>query len=267
MRIACSSITFDPLIRANLMTLGDVLKVVKGFGIDAVELQYEHMPSVSPSYINELQTSIEGEKVSIAALSLNNRFGFPNEDVRERELERITKAAEVAKAIGAKVIKLSTGEGSPMDKSYELHKRWVADSLIRVAEVVERMGLPIAVENDEGMCAYPEELLWLIDEINSPYVGVCFNALNLIRCGLSGDSLYEAVELLAPFTMHSHAMFTEFDDEGNDSVIDYGRLIRIFADAEYEGFHSIVDPSEKPFERLPLAVALLNRSIKGAIQM
>ncbi|MCS7254540.1 MAG: sugar phosphate isomerase/epimerase family protein [Armatimonadota bacterium] len=265
MRVSCSSITFEALMKARLMTLSDLFKLVKDFDIDAVELQYEHIPSLSQSYIDTLLKEAQREEVSIVALSVNNRFGFPEETKREMELERIRRAMSIAVALGARVIKLSAGESHPSDADYDRCKSWVVDAFLKIAEMAERMELPVAVKNEEGVCAHPEELLWLIDEVNSPYLGICLDALNLIQCGLSGDSVYEAVELLAPFAMHSHARFSNFNEAGDDMLLDYERLMRIFAGAEYEGFHSIVDPSDNPLERLPIAVTLLRRSIQMAL--
>ncbi|MFA4029654.1 MAG: hypothetical protein GDYSWBUE_000947 [Candidatus Fervidibacterota bacterium] len=265
MQIACSSVTFEALMRARLMSLGDIFRLVKNLGIDAIELQYEHVPSSSASYINTLLKEAEGEEVSIVALSINNMFEFPDEAKREAELKRIRDCMDMAKALKVRVVTLSPGEGHPSDADSDACKRWVVDSFLRLAEIAEGMELPIAVRNEEGIFSHPDELLWLIDEVNSPYVGVCLNALNLIRCGLSGDEVYEAVELLAPFAMHSHVMFSELEESGSDRLIDYERLMHIFALAEYTGFHSIVDPSDNPFDRLPIAIALLRKSIQRAL--
>lgn len=265
MHIACSSVTFEALMKDGLASLSDIFKLVKSFGVDAVELQYEHIPSLSQSYMEALLKEAEREEVSIVALSLNNRFGFPNEDEREAELKRIQHVMGLAKALGVRAVTLSPGENPLSDADYDACKRWVADCFSKLAELAERIELPIAIRNETGRLSHVDELLWLIDEVNSPYVGVCLNALNLFRCGLSGDEVYEAAELLSPFAMHSHVMFSEFSESGSDRLVDYERLMRIFASAEYTGFHSIVDPSENPFERLPVAITLLRQSIQKAL--
>jgi sugar phosphate isomerase/epimerase len=267
MRIACSTSAFDELFKTNQMTVSDFFRIASSFGIEAVELQVEHLRSLNEPYFASLLKEAEREGVVVVALSFNNRFGFPNEDVRDEELKRISHLIRVARDIGARVIRLVTGEGKRMEAHYEEQKRWVVDAFLKVAEVAEDLDVSVAIENSDEVCLHPDELLWLLDEVNSPCVGACLNAFNLLAsCGFDNKAFYEAAEMLAPFSMHSRVVFTGFDEKGNDKLINYSRLMSIFAESEYDGFHCIAGFHSEPLDSFPIAVKLLLKSIEEALK-
>ncbi|MFA4016263.1 MAG: hypothetical protein RUDDFDWM_001366 [Candidatus Fervidibacterota bacterium] len=267
MRIACSTSAFDELFKTHQMIISDFFKLVSSFGIEAVELQVEHLSSLNKLYIASLLKEAEREGVSIVALSFNNRFGFPNEDARDEELKRISHLMRMAREMGANVVRLVTGESKRIEARYEEQKKWVVDAFLKVAEVAEEIGISVAIENCDEVCLHPDELLWLLDEVNSPYVGACLNAFNLLKsCKFDSKTFYEAAEMLAPFSMHSRVVFTGFDDKGNDRLINYSRLMCIFAESEYDGFHCIAGFHSEPLDSFPIALNLLLNSIEEALK-
>jgi len=69
--------------------------------------------------------------------------------------------------------------------SYERAFNSLFDALERLSEIAERESVMLAMENPGGgLLLSPLELRELIDEINSPYLGICFNPDNV---GQSGD--------------------------------------------------------------------------------
>ena len=71
--------------------------------------------------------------------------------------------------------------------SYEQAFNSLFDSLERLSEIAERESVMLAMENPgSGLLLSPLELRELIDEINSPYFGICFNPDNV---GQSGDPI------------------------------------------------------------------------------
>ena len=71
--------------------------------------------------------------------------------------------------------------------SYEQAFNSLFDALERLSEIAERESVMLAMENPgSGLLLSPLELRELIDEINSPYLGICFNPDNV---GRSGDPI------------------------------------------------------------------------------
>ena len=47
---------------------------------------------------------------------------------------------------------------------------------------------------------------------------------------------YEAIRVVAPLAAHVHAKTYNFDEECNETSIDYGRVIKILRETGYKGF-------------------------------
>ena len=68
--------------------------------------------------------------------------------------------------------------------SYEQAFNFLFDSLEQLSEIAERESVMLAMENPgSGLLLSPLELRELIDEINNPYFGICFNPDNAERLG------------------------------------------------------------------------------------
>ena len=88
-------------------------------------------------------------------------------------------------------------EGTPAGRDEQMRRSLTP--LRRVAEHAEALGVAVAVENHGDLTA--EQLLWLIDEIGSERLGVCFDTVNALRVG---DDLLAAVGALAPRVLAVH---------------------------------------------------------------
>ena len=85
------------------------------------------------------------------------------------------------------VIVISAHKQQKTTFSYEQAFNSLFDALERLSEIAERESVMLAMENPgSGLLLSPLELRELIDEINSPYLGICFNPDNVKR---SGDPL------------------------------------------------------------------------------
>jgi len=59
MRIACSTSAFDELFKTSQMTVSDFFRIASSFGIEAVELQVEHLRSLNEPYFASLLKEAE----------------------------------------------------------------------------------------------------------------------------------------------------------------------------------------------------------------
>jgi hypothetical protein len=71
--------------------------------------------------------------------------------------------------------------------------------------------------------------------------------VNRLNCGTLPDfgnfppdtDRYEAVEMLMPFAKAVSAKSYDFDDKGDETLIDYPRMMKVVLDAGYKGFVGI----------------------------
>ncbi|MGE5568037.1 MAG: sugar phosphate isomerase/epimerase family protein [Rhodospirillales bacterium] len=117
------------------------------------------------------------------------------------EFERIVKGAQEAGAVCMRSVCLGGRRYETFD-SLEKWKEFVADSrarLARTARIVERMKMPMGIENHKDWTA--EEMYPLMKEFGGEYLGICYDFGN--NMSLLDDPL-EFIQLMAPFVKNAH---------------------------------------------------------------
>src|SRR5262245_3746414 len=134
------------------------------------------------------------------------------------------------------------GQGTPE----ELAPR-AADSLHRLGEIGDSYGLNVIVENHGGASSVGSWLAGVMRLADHPRVGTLpdFGNFNL-GDGKTYDR-YKGVEEMMPFAKAVSAKSYDFDAAGNETTIDYARMLKIVLAAGYHSYLGI----EYEGERLP----------------
>ena len=93
--------------------------------------------------------------------------------------------------------------------------------------------------------------------VNHPRVGTLPDFGNF-----PGDiDKYDAVEKMLPFAKGVSAKSTKFEKNGNEANIDYKRMMKLVADAGYEGYVGIEysGPIESEYDGIKKTKKLLNK--------
>lgn len=93
-----------------------------------------------------------------------------------------------------------------------------------------RSGIPLAIENHWGISSRPENIIRVIEDVNSPWLGTCPDFGNFPR----DVDLYEGLKLLAPRALHAHAKSTSFREDDEEKQIDYKRCLKILRESGYD---------------------------------
>ena len=159
---------------------------------------------------------------------------------RDNNLERLRVAAELAHELspGAPAMIETTLGGRPA--AWEETRRAMADELGVWAKTLEPSKTVLAMEGHVGNAMdRPEKVLWMLDQVKSPWVG---NLLDYSHYKLQGLDLRETLVQLAPRTVLHHvkdAAGTEdqfqFLLPGDSGAIDYKEYARTVREIGYRG--------------------------------
>ncbi len=94
-----------------------------------------------------------------------------------------------------------------------------------------RYHLPVAIENHWGISTRPENIIRVIEAVNSPWLGTCPDFGNFPR----DVDPYKGLEILAPQALHVQAKSAHFRQDGEETSINYQRALRIIRDSGYDG--------------------------------
>jgi len=173
----------------------ELMDEAKAVGFDGIEL------AIGPSgFLTPLSSESECQKIrelasqrSLALQTLASGMSWANSpthrdaDVRKRGVALHHDALLRAKWLGCQAMLFVPGAVKiPWDSNYlpvpyDQAMIWAKDAIQRLAEVAERVGVDVAVENVwNGLFYSPLEFAQLIDDIGSSRVGIYFDVGNVL---------------------------------------------------------------------------------------
>ncbi|MFN3690018.1 MAG: sugar phosphate isomerase/epimerase family protein [Fimbriimonadales bacterium] len=167
------------------------LRVAKESGFDAVEFNMDFEgalnPATSDSDAHAIRRAADALGIELSSLSTGvywqKPFTHPDPQVRAESIELCRHQLRLAQALGVDAILVVPGvvtADTPYDVAYEYAKA----ALQQLAAEAERRKVTIAIENVwNRFLLSPLETRDLIDSLGSPYVGVYFDAGNILAYG------------------------------------------------------------------------------------
>jgi len=227
------------------MTLEDFLRRAHELGVDGVSLESCFLPSLDSAYLAQVRGLLDEYK-------LERVFAWGHPDGLEGganagAYQEMIGCFESAQAIGAKVIRVV---GSSLMLRNQPHGPQI-ERLTRMfreaVKVAEEYGIRMAVENHIDFTA--DEMLLLLTEVNSPWLGTNFDTGNFLR--LLDDPI-KGMAKLAPYVYATHIKdlkpqkgvaadewyFFSCTPVG-EGVVDNGKLVQLLADAGYDGLLAV----------------------------
>ena len=231
--------------KEDAFSMEDFLKYCHQTGVDGVSLESCFFPEFSPEYLAKVKGWID-------AYGFDRVYAWGHPDGLEggsnqSEFNSMMEHIQYAKAIGADVMRVV---GSSLMFRFEPHEPQLAKLAAMFKIVVieaEKHGIKLAIENHIDYNS--DEILWLIEEVNSPYFGINFDSGNFLRVM---DDPVKAMEKLAPHVMATHIKdmlpvqgvavdewyFFSCVPTGK-GLIDNQKIAQLLVEQKYEGFFAV----------------------------
>jgi sugar phosphate isomerase/epimerase len=230
-RISLAQWSFHKALQSRRMDHLDFARVARqDFGLEAIEFvnTFFKDKATDAAYLAEMNRRAREHGVihHLIMCDAEGRLGDPDPSLRTRAIENHRKWVDAARTLGCATIRVNAeSEGTP-----EEQQKLCADGLARLTEYGASRDINVIVENHGGITSNGEWLAGLMRRVNHP------------RCGTLPDfgnfyeyDRYRGVADLMPFAKAVSAKSYDFDARGEETRIDYRRMLRIVVDA---GFHS-----------------------------
>ncbi|MDZ4659148.1 MAG: sugar phosphate isomerase/epimerase family protein [Bythopirellula sp.] len=237
------------------------------FGVDAVEYWMGPFADKAKdlAYMGEMQKKSEDAGVKQLLIMCDipdgkGDLGNPDEKLRQVAVEEHYPWVEAAKRMGCHSIRVNARSSGSREEQAEL----AADGLRKLSEFAAPHAINVIVENHGGFSSDGAWLAGVMKEVNLPNCGTLPDFGNFFIDREKGEEYdkYKGVEELMPYAKAVSAKSHVFDAEGNESEIDYFRMMKIVLDAGYHGYVGIEwegsDP-ESEIEGVLLTKKLLER--------
>lgn len=215
------------------------------FGIEAVEYvnQFFKDKATDQKYLSEMKKRANdlGVRNVLIMIDEEGALGYADENRRKKAVENHYKWVEAARFLGCHSIRVNAQ--SQGDYAEQLER--AADGLGRLTEFGAQHQINVIVENHGGLSSNGEWLSAVIKKVNHPRCGTLpdFGNFNLGN-GQQYDR-YKGVQELMPFAKGVSAKSMDFDDQGNETKIDYRKMMKIVIDAGYRGHVGIEYSGER----------------------
>jgi sugar phosphate isomerase/epimerase len=221
----------------------DFAATARELGIEAVEYvnQFFFEKAEDHAYLAEMKKRCDAEGVRSLMIMCDNEgsLGAADAAERRRSVEKHFKWADAARLLGCHSIRVNAhSEGG-----FEEQQKLVADGLGQLIEHAAPLGLNVMVENHGGLSSNGRWLAGVMQLVDHPRCGTLPDFGNFGDYG--GHSFneeeasydrYEGVRELMPWALAVSAKSHSFDEAGNETKIDFARMMRIVLDAGYRGW-------------------------------
>jgi L-ribulose-5-phosphate 3-epimerase len=207
----------------------------RDYDIDAVEYvnQFFKDKARDSAYLTDLnqRAGDAGVKNVLIMIDGEGSLGDPDEAKRKKAVENHYPWVEAAKFLGCHAIRVNAASRGSYDEQMKL----AADGLRRVAEFARPHDMSVIVENHGGLSSNGAWLAAVIRQVDLPNCGTLPDFGNFKVSATETYDRYKGVAELMPLAKAVSAKSYNFDADGNDTQIDYKRMMKIVVDAGYHG--------------------------------
>ncbi|MBM3824318.1 MAG: sugar phosphate isomerase/epimerase [Verrucomicrobia bacterium] len=259
-----------------------VIEKAAALGVPAVDVLHRQMdiPEKDPltedhrAYLRRLKRHAFRHGVNLVCLSIHQDFVDPSADFRRQQVAHTIKCIEIASELGVPCIRLNSGRWNTIASFDDLMKargvepiipgyseddgfKWCMDCIQQCLEAAARYGVILALENHWGLTRTPEGLLKALGMVQSPWLGGLMDTGNFL------DDPYGKLEMIAPKTVFVQAKTYYGGGEWYTLDLDYRRIARILAAANYSGYVSLeMEGKEDPDRAVPKSISMLRKAFR-----
>jgi sugar phosphate isomerase/epimerase len=214
---------------------------------------YPEVPS--DEWLEKFKQKAASSGVVISGTGVRNNFASPDSAVRAQGVELTKNWIVAASKIGAPVVRVFSGE---IPKGYEDKWKevagWMIECYKECAAFGAKYGVKIGIQNHGDMLQTAEQCIYVIKEVNSPWVGLIVDTGNF-----KTEDPYKDIAEVVPYAINWQIKESVFGI-GNEVPTDYKRLVRIIKDGGYKGYLPIETllVRGKPYDPFALVPQMIN---------
>lgn len=211
------------------------------FGIDAVEYvsQFFQDKAKDKAYLAEMKKRADDNGVKSLLIMIDGEgdLGSTDETARTETVTNHYKWLDAAKTLGCHSIRVNAaGQGNPGDVAQAALR-----SLQQLSDYAAQLQLNVLVENHGGYSSDGRWLSFIMKALNRPNIGTLPDFGNFcIERGEDGECIneynrYDGMHDLLPYAKGVSAKSYAFNEQGEETTIDYGRILKLVKDSGYTG--------------------------------
>lgn len=229
------------------------------YGLDAVEYvsTFFRDKAEDTEYLTKLKNECEkyGVKSLLIMVDGEGNLADTSLDVRTKAVENHYKWVKAAKFLGCHSIRVNAAGRGTMGQMQAA----AIDGLGRLSAYAADLGINVIVENHGGNSSIGKWLVEIMKTVNKPNCGTLPDLGNFYEY-----DRYKGVAEMMPYAKGVSAKTRNFDENGNESQIDYVKMMKIISDSGFKGYIDVEYEGSKlsEDEGIKATIALLRKVIE-----
>lgn len=249
LKISLAQWSLHRALEAKEIEAKDFASIAKmTYGIEAIEYvnQFYVESATDAKFWNEMKNRAEdvGVKSLLIMVDDEGDLGVVDEKERKKSVENHYKWVDAAKILGCHSIRVNAFGDSDRDA----YKAAIVDGMGQLADYAGKENINIIIENHGLFSSDAKLITEIIQQVNKPNFGTfpdfgnwCLSAkwgTTQFECDKVYDRYLGVAEFL-PYAKAVSAKSYNFNEKGEDKIIDYYKMLRIVKDAGYDGYIGI----------------------------
>jgi sugar phosphate isomerase/epimerase len=228
----------------------DFAKLAKRANIDAVEYvnQFFKDKAKDMDYLKEMKTRADGEGVTSVLIMCDGEgmLGAATSEGRKQTVENHKKWVEAAKFLGCHSIRVNSYTAVPYSTAKDDEQEAInvcSSGLRQLCEFADDFDINVIIENHGGFSSNGKWLAEMIRQTAHKRAGTLPDFGNF-RMNTEGGKIfsydsYRGVDELMPYAKGVSLKPTVWDDRGNETQLDYTRMMKIVLSHGFNGYVGI----------------------------
>lgn len=229
------------------------------YGLDAVEYVSSFFKGKGEDmgYLTALKDSCtkNGVKSLIIMVDGEGNLADTSLATRTKAVENHYKWVKAAQFLGCHSIRVNAAGRGTMGQMQAA----AIDGLTKLSDYAKGFGINVIVENHGGNSSIGKWLAEIMKAVNRPNCGTLPDLGNFYEY-----DRYAGVKDMMPFAKGVSGKTHDFDAEGNETVIDYAKMLKIVSDSKYTGYIDVEYEGTKLSEDdgIKASIALVKKVIE-----
>jgi sugar phosphate isomerase/epimerase len=235
--LGCETYSLRDKFKDGTLTLEAVPALYKELGIQGISWNDMFFKSWDNAYLDKLKSAAKEAGRTTVCLIMEGNLSTADADKRRMQEEDDMMKLKAAAYLGCSVVRVNLGgTGSDQGDDTVGVERCVA-AFNELLPVTKQHNIKITIENHGGTSKTADRVLKVINGTDPRWVGSCLDFGNWPA--QPTELKYQEIEKLAPHAYHTHAKTHRFGPDGEESDIDYTRVLNMLRKANYTGAVSI----------------------------
>lgn len=252
LKLSLNAYSFNDKLSNGETDLFELIDYCKAQGFDAIDPTGYYFPGYpnvpDDKFINDFKRHAFLSGIEISGTGVRNDFANSNSQKRTEDLKLIEAWCQVARKLGAPLLRVFPGKEINDGRSKHDVIKQVVYELKSACEISEKYGIMLALQNHNEFLLSSEEISEVLDGVNSNWLG-----LHLDIGSLAFRDPYEEIERLIKYAI-TWQIKEKVWVKGEKVPVDYKRLMDIILQSDYVGYLPLETLNSDPIMNLPLMI-------------